>query len=357
MAKNLENINKIRSANGLEPLDKLPEDNGQGGTGAPSDPPDPEAEKPPTEKPPAGEPPAPQPADDIDDARILEALKKKGITVGSIEDLLPKPDPAVAAEKREVDKLSYGLTKGLFSLKDHENFIREKDNPRDLVFAQYFEEAKKDDPEMTNEDIQAEFEEKYGIGADPGSRKFKRGANEIALLADKILKEKYKAIYQADDAYGKHETTENDKLTRTRTILAKAPIYKADVETVFQSLKKVTIPISDTESYEVEVPDEDLAAVKNLFLDPDNCAKQILAGYTPDSIKDVAYTALLRQNFAKIFHEGAKQYHLKRQAGSKGIPPVGPQRKANARVLTENQKAVLAEHGVSEDDLPPASDN
>lgn len=359
MAKNQENINKVRVANGLEPLEVLPGAKENGDPGAPTDPPKKTGDEPEKtdEKPPAGDPPNLPLDADIDDERILQILKKKGINANSLEELLPKADPTVAAEKREVDKLGYGLTKGLFSLKDHENYVREKDNPRDLVFAQFFEEAKSDDPDLTNEEIQAEFEEKYGMGAEPTSRKYKRGAQEIGLLADKILKERYKAIFQADDAFTKHETSENDKNTRNRTILAKAPIYKADIETVFQGLKKVTVPVSETESYEIEVPEEDLLAVKNLFLDPENCAKQILAGYTPDSIKEVAYTTLLRQNIAKISLDVAKQYHLKRQAGSKGIPPVGPQRRTEGRVLSENQRKVLAEHGVSEEDLPPVNAN
>lgn len=359
MAKNLENINKQRQANGLPPLEKLP---GEGGV-PPSEqendpPPDPPPGTPPTDPPaPGGKPPAAAPDAELDDEKLLAALNKKGIAVGSLADLLPKPDPAKEAEKREVAKLSYSLGKGLFSLKEHENYIRERNNPRDLVFAEFYQEAKKEDDTLSNEDIQAEFEEKYGINADPNSRKFKTGAREIGLLADTILKDRYKNIYAADSTFSVYETQEKETQTRNRAVLAKAPAYRKDVDDIFAGFKKIPISISDTESYEVEFTDEELAPLKALFLDPDTCAKQILGNYTPEGLKQVAYTTLLTQHFKNIFHRGAEQYHFKRQKGTKGIPPIGPQGKQNGRILTENQKQVLADNNIKEEDLPPVTAN
>jgi hypothetical protein len=356
MAKDLAKINQMRVANGLAPLEKLPEDptDDKGGKG-PDDgnnPPSPDPEKPNPPQPPA--PPAP--ADlDLDDKQLLAVLNKKGIKATSLEDLLPKPDPTLQAERREAAKLSYSLDKGLFSTKEHENFIREKNNPKDLVFAQYYEEARADDPELTDEDIRAEFEEKYGLSADPGTRKYKRGEKEISLLADKILRDRYNKIFQADQKYAEYEAGEQQKRSRAQTILSKANDYKKDVEAVFQGLTKIKLPVSENESYEVEIPAAALQSCKDLFLDPDTAAEQILAGYTPDKIREVAYSALVREALPAIFLEGAKQYHLKRQAGAKGIIPVGQQSHTPRRSLTEDQKRVLAEHGIKEEDLPPVN--
>ncbi len=176
-------------------------------------------------------------------------------------------------------------------------------------------------------------------------------------MSDKILRTRYKNIYAADANYLQHETTENEKLTRARTVLAKAPAYRQEVENVFNGLKKIAVPVSDTESYDIEVPEASINAIKALFLDPDNAAKEILKGYTADSLRDVAYTALLRENVGHFAAEVGKRYHLARQAGVKGIPPAGPQSRTAKRVLSDDQKKVLADHGISEDDLPAPAAN
>lgn len=348
--RDLEKINKIRADQGLALLDKLPEGPAPAGDGK---------DKPAGEDNPQNQPPPADPKDpenpvlgELDDARLLEALQKKGIPITSLDELKKKEDPAVTAEQREANKLSYALTKGLFSTKDHENFIRERGNPRDIVFGQYHAEAKAEDPSLTDEEIQSEFEEKYGISADPGTRKFKRGVQEIGLLADKILREKYAKIYSAEDAYSKHETAENASRTRSRTIIEKAPAYKADVEAVFNELKTIKIPVDDKESYDVPIPEAALTAVKDLFLNPEYCADKVVKGYTRDELKEIAYSTLARQNLGTLSLEVAKQYHLKRQSGLKGIlPGERMQRKNPDRVLSADQKKILAEHGIKEEDL------
>ena len=357
MAKNLENINTARKLAGLTPLDKLPEGNGaeKGDTLPP--PPPPLADNPPIGDPPAKDPPLIPPPADVDDAQILEALKKRGIPVNALDDLIPKEDPLKLAETREANKLSFALTKGLFSTKEHEGYIRDSANKRDLVFADYYDQAKADNPELTNEQIQEEFEEKYGISLEPNSWKHKRGAQEIELLADKILKDRYGKIYKAEDAYSQHELTEKDKKTRNQTILAKAPVYKNDVETAFTNLKKMKIALTNDESVEVDVPVEVLDEVKALLLDNDTAATQIVKGATAQQIQALAQTMVLQRGFNALAFEVAKQYNLKKQAGTRGIPPVGPQRRSASRELTDNQKAVLADHGISETDLPPINAN
>lgn len=349
--RDLAKINQIRAAQNLAPLDKLP-DLGATAPGKPNEPAgggeggdlpgDPGGSQQP-------DPPAPL---EVDDARLLEILQKKGIPVNSLEDLKVKEDPAKVAEQREASKLSYALTKGLFSTRDHESFIREKGNPRDLVFAQFYEETKKEDAELSDAEIQAEFEDKYGISAEPGTRRHKRGVLEIGLLADKILREKYGKIYSAEDIYARHESVETASLQRTRTVLAKAPTYKADVEAVFAELKTIKIQADDKESYEVPIPPQALDAVKALFLDSEYCAEKIVKGYTKDELKEIAYSTIARQNLNTLSLEFAKQYHLKRQAGTKGIPAGERGMRRAGRVLTEDQKKVLADAGIREEDLP-----
>lgn len=354
MARNLENINAQRVRNGLSPLDKLPDAPPAAGGGKedeekPSDPP----------TPPTPEPPLASDDDEteIEDEKLIKALQKKGIVLKTIDDLKIPPDPVKLAEQKDADQLSYSLSKGLFSVKEHENYIREKNNPRDLVFAAYYDEAKQEDPTATDEDIQAEFEEKYGCNANESTFKFKRGVQEIGLLADKILKDKYKNIFSATTSYAKYEADQTSKRQRDATILAKAPLYKKDVLSAIDKLKTIKLSVDADESYEVAVPETALESLKQLFLEPETAASQIMQGYTAEDLHNIAYTALLKEHLPSLFSEGAKQYHLKRQKGAKGIPPQGPGARQATRVLTENQRKVLVDNGIREEDLPPVIQN
>lgn len=358
MPRDLEKINKVRVESGLEPLDKLPEEAAAPIVEVPTPPVivnqlQQEAPVPPVVEKPA----TPSPDADIDDAKLLAALNKKGYAFASLEDLKPKEvlDPEKLAEQKESSKLSYALNNGLFTTKEYEKFVRERSNPQDLVFGAFYEEAKKDDPDLTDEDIQTEFEQKYGLSEGQDSRKFKRGMQEIGMLAKKILEERYQKIYSADSKYAAYETTEKQKQERHAKLLSQAPLYKADVETVFEGLKKWQVPIGEKEakeSFEVAADAKMLTDLKNQFLDADFTASQITGGWTKENLKDVALTALIQQNFAGLAEQVAKQYHLKRQAGVRGIVPQERGERTGGRVLTENQRQVLYDNGYTEDSLP-----
>lgn len=267
---------------------------------------------------------------EINDAAVLKYLQQKGLSVNSLDDLnkpVTEADLAKQAEDRESAKLTYGLNKGLFNRKTHEQYILDKSNKQQLVFAQFYQEAKKEDADLSDDDIQAEFASKYGLDAEEGTRKYKRGQQELDILSDIILKNKYQNIYKLDndfDAYEKQTTTQKEF---ERTILAEAPVFKKHVDDVFGELKKITTKFTDDESYDVEVLDDALNSLKEKFLDKDYVAQQISKGYTKEEIKDIAFTALLRQNWPVIAQEIVKQALYKQQKGVKGIPIIGNQQK------------------------------
>jgi hypothetical protein len=289
----------------------------------------------------------PQPTTEVsltDDA-VLKFLQEKGISVNSLADLnkpLTEVDLAKQADDRESAKLTYGLNKGLFNRKTHEQFILDKSNKQQLVFAQYYQDAKKEDAELTDEDIQSEFATKYGLDSEPDTRKYKRGQQEIDILSDIILKNKYQNIYKLDtefDSYEKQTTTQKEF---ERKLLVEAPVFKKHIDDVFGELKKITTKFSDDESYDVEVLDDALNSLKEKFLDKDYVTQQISKGYTKEEIKDIAFTALLRQNWPVIAQEIVKQALYKQQKGVKGITPVGPQQKLQGNdALSDKQKMVL----------------
>jgi hypothetical protein len=337
LAQTLEQINALRRMKGEEPLTEMPTEEG-------------------VNNPPADEntPPATPKEEDkkkedivpeINDDAVLKYLQQKGLSVNSLEDLnkpVTEADLAKQADDRESAKLTYGLNKGLFNRKTHEQYILDKSNKQQLVFAQYYQDAKKEDPELTDEDIQSEFAAKYGLDSEPNTRKFKRGQQEIDILSDIILKNKYQNIYKLDNEFDSYEKQTTTQKEFERKLLTEAPIFKKQVDDVFSELKKITTKFSEDESYEVEVLDESLNALKEKFLDKNFVAQKISQGYTKEEIKDIAFNALLSQNWPVFAQEIVKQALYKQQKGVKGITPVGPQQKQQGNeALSEKQKLVL----------------
>jgi hypothetical protein len=267
---------------------------------------------------------------EINDDAVLNYLRQKGVSVNSLADLnkpLTEVDLAKQAEERESAKLTYGLNKGLFNRKTHEQFILDKNNKQQLVFAQYYQDAKKEDADLSDEDIQAEFASKYGLDSEPDTRKYKRGQQELDILSDIILKNKYQNIYKLDndfDAYEKQTTAQKEF---ERKVLTEAPVFKKHVDEIFGELKKITTKFNEEESYEVEVLDESLNSLKAKFLDNNFVAQKISQGYTREEIKDIAFNALLSMNWPVFAQEIAKQAVYKHQKGVKGIAPIGTQQK------------------------------
>lgn len=337
MASTLEQINQHRKLNGQEPLEALPGNSGNAGAD------DEAAKKKAAEE--EEKKKSKQQVDDIDDAKVIEFLNKKGIAAKSIEDLLPKTeeDPAKLAEKKEAAKLSYGLDKGLFTKKQYDNFVSATKDVKNFVYADYHKAAKADDPSLTDEQIQEEFITEFGLDADPATRKYKYGQQKLNVLAEKMLKDNFSPIYNADQEYSQFEANQNKKKEFEKKLLTAAPNYKKDVDAVFNKIKKISTKFSDDESYEVEAVNETIESVKSKFLDADFMAKKISEGYSLEQLEDIAFTAVLRKDFAHIAKQIGLEMMKKKQAGTKGIPATGaaPARKEEEPELTENQKILV----------------
>ncbi len=295
----------------------------------------------------------------ITDEQLLELLKGRNINVSSLDELKPKAEtktPEQIQEEKEAARLSFALNKGLFNKKEYESFITDNSTKENLVFSQYVQEAKKEDPEVTDKELQTEFTEKYGLFAEPGTRKHKRGQREIELLADRILKNKYSKIYSAETVFTQYEIEQNAKAEKEKNILSKTPVYKKDIEDIFAGLKKITTKFSDTESVETEMMEESINRMKANFLKPEFIQSQIEAGFTKEQIKNQAYLSLVGENLPYLMQEHAKQELLKQQKGTKGIvPPTTAVAKAiQDRKLTKDQEVMFEEYQKS---LPKAVAN
>jgi hypothetical protein len=350
----LEVVNNVRKLQGLEPLTELPKD-GEA-TAATLTAEEIEAKRIADEaaaevekKKNQNKPNTDEESDPSDD-QLLKFLAKKGISATSLEDLkkpIPAPDPAKEAEQREANELAYGLQKGLFNKKDYDGFIHDTQDPQNLVYAQYHAEAKADDPALTDEEINEEFLSKYGLDAEPGTRKHKRGTKEINTIAQSLLQQKYGKIYDAKSAFSASEKESTTAAENNNKVLAATPVYQKDVDEIFFALKKIPVKFSDTESVEVDAVQESLDTLKMAVLKPEFVKAKIFAGYTKEQLKEEIFAGFLYKNFPTIAQQVANQHLLKHSAGTKGIPNLGGSARkevGDAVELTEAQKKAKAVH-------------
>lgn len=346
--RKLDDINKVLRENGKPELKELPkgkEEEQAGKTQAELD-----AEKAAADKLAADElakknaAPAEK---EIDDAAVIAYLNKQGIQAASLEDL-KKPatpeDKEKIAERKEAEKLSWGLSNGKFTRKEYETLIKDSTDPEKLAFTDYYEKAKAEDPTLAEDQIQAEFAELYGLNEDVNSRKYKAGQQNLKIVSGQILKSKHEKIFSLDSEYAAHEQTQAFTKQREQKVIQQAPAYKKDVQDVMKDIKKITAQFDDKESYETEAADELMQKVEREFLSTNYAASKIEKGWTKEELKEIAITRVLREGFPILAKEIAVQYHNRKVAGTKGIPPGGTAKKDLKTPLTEAQQQMVDEY-------------
>lgn len=252
----------------------------------------------------------------------------------------PTPDEIEAAkQQRENDKIAFALKNGKFTTKQYERFIADSKDPIALVQAQYSKEQKEIDPTLTDAEIESEFNSKYGLEGAEDSRQYKRGLKEINLLAENILKNTYSKIYEVDNDFNTYETEQLTQKQLADKLISDAPNYKRTVEEVYAGLKKIEIDLGKGGKYEVEISDEVINGMKQRELNNDYAATQIKKGYTKEEKAEAAKLTMIYENLPTIIQSVADKINEKRQAGSKGIPPLGGENAAPAaKKLTPEQQ-------------------
>lgn len=348
MPKNIDDINKILIEQGKEPLKA-------------------EVTEPTTVTEPApngAEPnvtPSPIIEPTLTDDAVLNYLKNKGLAVNSFEDLQPKlvtqADLDKQVEQEEAEKISWALRNGKVTAKKWQGYASAVNDKSGVVYSDFRndivnndEEIKQlliTDPIAAEQKIKDEFEDEFSLNADPNSLKYKRGQQKISVLADKIIQQNYGEVLGVDSAYSDYRKSVSEQDAYNKKILAQAPVYKREVEEVFNELTHIPFDLGDGEVYKIAVQPEMKKDLLNKMLENGYSEKQIANGWTKGELADIANTALLKQNYNFLAKEAAKQYHLKRQAGSRGIPLLqGSKLNDNGRKeLTEAQKQILNEAG------------
>ena len=283
--------------------------------------------------------------DEIDEVKLLKVLSKKaGKEISSLDDFLnpkeSKKEPTKEElekekENRESSKIAFGLQKNIVSKKDYEGYIADAKNPVELVFKQYLEEQLTEDDSLDAKYVRDEFNTKYGLDREDGSREKKRGLKEIGVLAENIIKATYPNVFKLENEYSKFENDQKNQSEYKQNITSKAPQYKKDVEDAFNDVKTIKVKFSEKEEYSVEIDDEIINEYKSQFLNEDYAEKMIANGWTKELIEQTAKNAVIVQNLENIVKGVSERVLLKREKGLKGVQP--NKEFAPRKVLSESE--------------------
>ena len=285
---------------------------------------------------------------EMSDDEMLEAVAKKtGRSFTSWDELKPSEkeiEKKQNEEEREADKLSWALKTKKFNNKQYEAFISDSKNPKDLVLAQYIAEALAEDSSLKEDDIEAEFEEKFGLDQEKSSRAYKQGQKQIAILSERILRANYAPILNLENDYISFEKQQQNEQGRIAKIKSGIPAYNKTVDDAVAKLRKIKTQFNPEEEYEVEALEESLTEISAMLRSEDFVASKIINGYTSEEIAQIAHSAYLTQNFSTITKKIVDQALLKKAKGVRGIVPVGNLKGEQEYNLTPEQEILVGLH-------------
>lgn len=279
---------------------------------------------------------------------IVALLKKRGISVDSLEALKPKADPSVEAEKRENKKLTFALENNLITRKEYESYIADNANKEHVSYAEFAAEAKAEDAEISDEQIREDFNEEYGLNADPESLKYKRGQKKMALAAEKIIKEKHAKYFGIDSKFNDFEKEGQAKTARATKIYNQLPDYTKAVDEAVSELSSLTFNLGDS-TYSVKIDQKTLDSIKEPWTNKDVAEKNIMSDLSKDDIKAAIKMTLLQGNFDKIINSVVNKKLEAKAKGVRNIPSneaVRQELKASGKVFNEMEKAELKRMGL-----------
>ena len=349
----LAEVNLMRKANGKEPLTELPADMvgvGGNGDGPAKTAAEIEAERKLAEEAANKEKDKNKDADKtktpLTDEEVLALLAERGIAATSLEDLKPKPvvDAAKAAEEREAAELAFGLTKGIFTKKEYDQFNQDIQDVNKLVYDEFYADTKEANPDMKDEEIQAEFLSTFGLDKDKDSYQFKRGLKIVKERGQAIVKSKHAKIFSAKDSFSKDEQSVQATTETQRKVAAALPTYKKDVKEIVGELKKITVKMSEDESIDLDDNDELLTGIEEELLNPEYYTRQLSGTYDKAKVKQAVVAGFLAKNFTALTVKTAKKYFDKHKAGTIGVPAggTGAGKVVDMTGFTEAQKTLIA---------------
>lgn len=243
---------------------------------------------------------------DVPNEKLLEMLKKKGISVDSIEALKPKPTAEEEEEvkkKKKADAFKYAVDANIFTQEEYDSFAvdskREKVEIARNEFKRKFKatvEGTEQADEYSDEDIDLIFNREFLVDDEEDSPIKKIKVKEIDSLANSYLK-KYEKIQNHESLFDEYNSN-----------LAKATSYKATVDEELGKFKEnvLEFKIGDTK-VNYKPSEEAIAKVMEMYTNPDMYKK--IGNESKEVLQNAILSSLQQVEFSKIVSEIAENYH------------------------------------------------
>lgn len=282
------------------------------------------------------EPPA-KTDDEIEEEKVLAILSKKaGKQITSLDEVLnPKKvetieEPVLSEQERENAMVAFALQNKKISKKEIESFITDTKDLQSVAYNFFAENLKELEPDLTDKQIMARFEEKYAINEDEDSKEFKMGQREMNFVANTLINQKHAKYIGLNTEYSSFEQAQLAEKARQASILQKTPQFKRDVEEVTQRLRKFKLG-----GHDIEFGDDIIQEYKDEVFASAHSEKIIEKGYSLDGLEKAFRDRMLLDNIDSIFDKVLDADRLKNQAGTRGIIP--PKNQQKQKVYTDQQ--------------------
>ena len=262
--------------------------------------------------------PTPAPAakpdlDQLSDEEIEALLQKRGKkVVPAAQD--KQPTEKELREKRDADKLTFGLQKGLFKKEDYDKYQADKARGvRQTVFAQFVEDNK--DSEQSIEQLEARFRQLYHEDADDEYSYLREARQkDMEREYERILKNRYPEIHRLDKKFDEHLAQEQTTARQQAERQQQEQAYRATIEDIFSGLNKFPVQVKeDDDSYETfdfQLPADILNELKTQFLTEGQVEQ--LRSLPKEKVKKAIDLAVLDLTQGKLVSYIARAYHSKK---------------------------------------------
>jgi len=271
---------------------------------------------------------------ELSNEELVKMLNERaGIQLNSLEDLKPQPtedEIRAAKEKREADKLAFGLGTGRFKKEEYDAFQQAQADKLGIIKTEIAAKIQAAYPELTEDQVAEKVAIYTGANLEDDVLRAEREA-ELLQLADNKLQSQFKNIINLDTDFEQHEQGITNKANFENKVKAALPVYQKDLSTVLSGLSVIEVPVNDLKNPEnnhtvkLSFSEDDLKEVEDAFLDPDQIIRHVKEGYTPDKIKGEAEMVLIKKHFARLVSQGAKDYNSAQKEkylnGRKGLMP------------------------------------
>lgn len=292
----------------------------------------------------------PAKSDELSDEDIVKLIKaRKGIELKSLDDLVKPTDKKIAQEKRDTAKLKYAFESGIITKREYDSYNQDAANLNRLVFEDYKADMLSGDPDLTEDEIRDSYNEEFHINEDEDSAAYKRGQKKIERIGQQLLKDKHNRYFSIDSAFDRHEQSINEERAKQKKIAENTVLYKNNVDEAAKSMQKMTIRISEKESYQITIPDKELDEIKDIYGSKNVLEKNILNAVSKEEIAESMRMAFLSKNLNKIIKSVASKMLMDNAKGAAGIPTntnIANRKTSSQNKMSEKAKQALREMGL-----------